>query len=99
MTITSILAFIVSTFLWVNLFASIMRTWDAWTIQERRRMEANRLLMLALIMAIVLAVCLRFAVFAPVYAAVWVLGMRLLFFIGLRAVLTLGYRAGRSDGA
>lgn len=99
MTITSILVFIVSTVLWVHLFASAMRTWDAWLIHERRRMEANHLLMLVLIMAIVLAVCLRFALFAPVYAAVWVLGIRLLFFIGLRAALKLGYRAGISEGA
>lgn len=99
MTIVSILIFGASTVLWVSVFASIMRTWDAWGIQERRRVEANRLFMLTMVTAIVLAICLRFDVNAPLFAAAWVLGLRLLFYVGLRVLLRFGYRAGRSSGS
>ncbi|MCR9277256.1 MAG: hypothetical protein NXH85_04735 [Pseudomonadaceae bacterium] len=98
MIIVSALIFVASTVLWVSLFASIMRTWDAWVLPSRRRVEANRLLMLAMVTAMALAVCLRFDIQAPLYAAGWVLGLRFLFFLGLRALLKLGYRADSTDG-
>lgn len=99
MTFISILVFVASTFLWVSVFASVMRTWDAWHFRDRRRVEANRLLMLLLLTGIVLAICLRFDINAPLYAAYWVLGIRGVFFVGLRALLKLGYRAGNTRSA